>query len=72
MPDKQLIEQFDAGHALRFREGGDLGEHDDGTVRILVAEEVGPEIAVAFLASEDEEARVFQAQVARLASGSWR
>ena len=69
MADKEFVEQLHAGHAFRSREGCHFGKHDDGSVGILVAQEVGSEVSLAFLTTENEESGMFQTQVACLDVG---
>src|SRR4029077_337780 len=61
-----LIEKLIQGQPQRFREGGDLGEHDRCAVRILVTHEIGSAVPVAFLAAENEKAEIAQTSGSRL------
>ena len=55
-----IIQQLNERLTNRLRVGGDLCEHEGGTIRILIADGVGAEIAVTFFPTENEKTGVFE------------
>ena len=64
-----LVEQSGDSEALAGGVGGELGEHDDGSIAIFVTAEVIAHVAIAFLTAEDEELAVLEAGGAGLGGG---
>ena len=66
---EDAVEKANECEALGFRVSGGLGDEDGGGVAILVPHKIRCAVAVALLSAEDIEARVLEAQAARLLLG---